>query len=149
MIIFNVPESGRTRVRGQSTRLRANSGSVIDQALRRGLRGLPGGSSLIQLLAKKRGLRNQMAPPPLTEDEIIEWADLHYHATGRWPTYRSGPIAEAPGETWTAVDYALRLEKRGLSGGASLAKLLAERREERAGQPGRQDAGLRQGEPAA
>ena len=123
--------------------------SVIDSALRHGVRGLSGGSSLLKLLAKKRGIRNVLALPPLTVDQIGEWADLHYQRSGRWPTMESGPIADVSGETWKRVDYALRFGKRGLPSGTSLAKLLAERREERAGQPGRQDAGLRQGEPAA
>ena len=35
----------------------------------------------------------------------------------------SGPIAEAPGETWKSVDLALRYGYRGLPGGASLARL--------------------------
>jgi len=43
----------------------------IDNALRLGLRGLPGGSSLAQLLAHRRGYRNVRALPPLTEELIL------------------------------------------------------------------------------
>jgi hypothetical protein len=100
----------------------------VDTALRLGLRGLPGGSSLAQLLAQHRGVRNRKDLPPLTEEAILAWADAHRARTGSWPHARSGPIAEAPGETWTAVDMALRHGLRGLPGDSSLALLLAERR---------------------
>lgn len=40
----------------------------------------------------------------------------------------SGPITDAPGETWLAAAMALRYSRRGLPGGSSLARLLAERR---------------------
>lgn len=100
----------------------------VDNALRLGLRGLPGGSSLAQLLAQQRGVRNRKGLPPLTEEAILAWADAHRARTGGWPHARSGPIAEAPGETWTAVDMALRHGLRGLPGGSSLALLLAQRR---------------------
>ena len=48
--------------------------------------------------------------------------------TGKWPTKTSGPIPEAPGESWNAVTAALREGLRGLPGGSSLALLLAEKR---------------------
>ena len=65
---------------------------------------------------------------PLTEGQILVWADAHHARTGRWPTAGSGPIAEAPGETWSAVNMALYCGYRGLTGGASLARLLRSRR---------------------
>jgi hypothetical protein len=97
---------------------------LIDNALRAGHRGLPGGSSLLQLLVKKRGVRNTANLPPLTEEGIRQWAELHFQCTGSLPKYYSGPIADAPGETWSAVDNSLRFGKRGLAGESSLAKLL-------------------------
>ena len=42
-------------------------------------------------------------------------------STGRWPKDSSGPITEAIGETWVALDRVLRLGKRGFPGGSSLA----------------------------
>jgi hypothetical protein len=98
---------------------------TIDDALRQGHRGLAGGSSLLRLLVKKRGVRDPLNLPPLTIEQILYWADLHFQRTGKWPKYNDGPIADAPGETWAGVDRALRYRKRGLSGGSSLAKLLA------------------------
>jgi hypothetical protein len=101
---------------------------LIDNALRQGHRELPGGSSLLLLLAKKRGVRNPLNLSPLTEEQILYWADLHFKRTGGWPKYNCGPIEDAPGETWAGIDTALRVGKRGLIGGSSLAKLLGQSR---------------------
>jgi hypothetical protein len=86
---------------------------------------LPGGSSLARLLARHRGVRNPKDLPPLTCRQILAWADAHHRRTGAWPTGTSGPIPEAPGETWSKVETALRAGRRGLPGGSSVARLLA------------------------
>jgi hypothetical protein len=96
--------------------------------LQRGSRGLPGGVTLYQLLAERRGVRNAVRPPPLTVEQILAWADAYYQATGTWPKTESGAIEQAPGETWHAADAALRVGCRGLPGGSSLADLLADKR---------------------
>src|SRR4051794_24052128 len=70
----------------------------VDNALRYGLRGLPGGSSLARILEEHRGVRNRMALPPLTTELILSWVDAFHERTGRWPQARSGAIAGAPGE---------------------------------------------------
>jgi hypothetical protein len=101
---------------------------AVDAALRAGIRGLPGGSSLAQLLAEKRNVRNIARLPPLTETLILAWADAQFAATGTWPTAKSGSVRDLPCETWHAVNAALQLGARGLSGGASLARLLATHR---------------------
>jgi hypothetical protein len=101
---------------------------LIDNALRQRLRRLPGGSSLARLLARKRGARNPMGLPPLELGQVALWAEAHFRRTGEWPKYDSGPIPEAPWETWQSVDYALVHGRRTLPGGSSLAKLIAERR---------------------
>lgn len=103
----------------------------VNAALRFGLRGLSPGSSLARLLAEYRGVRNRKGLPPYREEQILAWADAHYARTGKWPTGDSGPIAEAPGETWTAVAVALAKGIRGLPGGSSLAQLLAQHRQVR------------------
>src|SRR5665213_658202 len=97
----------------------------VDNALRWGYRGLPGGSSLAQLLAEKRNVRNGAKLPPFRLEQILLWVDNHYKRMGIWPIAESGPIADAPGETWGAVDIALRNGDRGLDAGSSLARLLA------------------------
>ena len=47
---------------------------------------------------------------------------------GEWPSTESGELVDAPGETWKAIGMALVTGGRGLPGGASLARLLAEHR---------------------
>jgi hypothetical protein len=102
--------------------------SHIQVYLQKGLRGLPGGSSLARLLAARRGRRNHKALPKLSSSEILAWADAHYSRTGRWPTAYSGRIRDAWEETWMAVNMALQQGHRGLPGGTSLGRLLAEER---------------------
>jgi len=100
----------------------------VNRALYEGLRSFPGGSSLAQLLAERRGYRNHMALAPLEVAQILAWADRHHDRTGRWPTRTSGIIPGTDRETWGYVDTALRTGLRGLPEGSSLARLLAERR---------------------
>ena len=100
----------------------------IDSALKHGYRGLQPGSSLAKLLLTFRNRRHKGYPPSLTEDLILGWADDHYARTGKWPIYSSGSIPAVHGETWSAVDHSLRIGRRGLRGGSSLAQLLEARR---------------------
>src|SRR4051794_22292778 len=72
----------------------------VDNALRLGLRGLPGGSSIAQLLAEYRGYRNIHGLPPLTEAMIAEWAVAHHQKHGCWPTENTGAVEDTAGETW-------------------------------------------------
>lgn len=102
--------------------------SSIDMALRAGARGLPGGDSLARVLARYRGVRNRKALPPYSLKQILNWADAHRGRRGQWPMKTSGPIDAASGETWMAVEVALRNGQRGLNGGSSLSQLLAARR---------------------
>ena len=64
----------------------------------------------------KRGVRNRSALPSMTEEQILQWAESYFESTGLWPKYDSGPLAYGPGETWAAIDSALRYGKRGLAG---------------------------------
>jgi hypothetical protein len=96
--------------------------------LRRGRRGLPGGSRLSRLLAEARGVVDSYTRPPLNIERILAWADAHHARTGRWPRSQSGRVAGASGETWRGVDMALTRGLRGLPGGTTLVRLLAERR---------------------
>jgi hypothetical protein len=73
-------------------------------------------------------MRNRAHLPDFTERQVLAWADAHHRRTGGLPTADSGPIGEAPGETWTAVDSALSKGIRGFSGGLSLAQHLAQER---------------------
>jgi hypothetical protein len=67
----------------------------IDNALRYGLRGLEGKSSLAQLLAERRGVRNHMRLPRLSTALILRWADAFRRVTGDWPHIDSGAIPES------------------------------------------------------
>jgi hypothetical protein len=100
----------------------------VDQALRRGLRGLPGGDSLAQLLARRLGVSGRHASGPLSAETILAWADAHHEATGKWPGVTSPPVGLPDGEKWKSIDRALHHGDRGLPGGSSLARLLVERR---------------------
>src|SRR5262249_14806377 len=100
----------------------------INDNLRGGGRGLPGGTTLAKLLAERRDARNVHTRGELTVDQILAWADAHHEATARWPTFHSGPGREAPGETWRKIHACLYGGLRGLPGGSSLARLLAEHR---------------------
>jgi hypothetical protein len=100
----------------------------VDKALRRGRRGLPANSSLAQLLAVRRGARNQRDLPALTAEQILAWADVYHERTVQWPLTTSGPIEGTPGETWSTVNSGLMHGGRGLAGGTSLPRFLAEHR---------------------
>src|SRR5262249_52622349 len=102
--------------------------NAVNHALIRGARNLPGGRSLAEWLAAERGVRNRHGVPTLTRKRILAWADAHRRRTGHWPTMQSGPIAESPGDTWWAIDAALRDGNRNLWPGSSLARLLAQYR---------------------
>ncbi len=100
----------------------------VNRALYKGLRGLTGGSSLPRLLSADRAVPIRQRGSSLTERQVLDWADLHQARTGSWPTNWSGPIPEAVGDRWQSIDSALRTGARGLTGGSSVARLLAERR---------------------
>jgi hypothetical protein len=68
----------------------------------------------------------------LTETLILQWVDEHNTATGQWPHSKSGPVQGQQGETWSALDLALREGRRGLQGSSSLACFLAKHRAVRA-----------------
>jgi hypothetical protein len=115
-----------------------NSGSIpespgdtwqkVNGALELGFRGLEGASSLAKLLERERGRRPRQRRPDLTFGKILEWADSFRERSGQWPKRGSGPIPEVPGETWLAVDDALRKGSRGLRGRSSILMLLRQTR---------------------
>jgi len=92
----------------------ADSGSIpeaagetwraVSLALFKGGRGLPRGSSLARLLAAERDVPNRLDLPRLTCQQILVWANDHRRHTGEWPTRHSGPIRQAPNETWHIIN---------------------------------------------
>jgi hypothetical protein len=113
---------------GELVELPGETWSGVEAALFQGLRGLPGGVTLAQLLAEHRGAPAVQTTRPLSVDQILAWADAHHAATGRWPVELSGPVSGAPGEKWNGISMALMNGNRELPAGSSLARLLAERR---------------------
>lgn len=102
--------------------------AIIDAALSKRLRGLRVSASLPQLLEKHRGVRNRKHLQPLRVTQILGWADAYHARTGRWPHEKSGPVPEAPGETWGGINAALREGYRGFRGGSTLFRLLCKYR---------------------
>lgn len=109
---------------GPVTAAAGETWSAVNMALAQGLRGLPGGSSLIQLLIQHRGLRSCGYRPPLKRAQIRAWAREYRREHGKPPSKTSGPIPNSDGETWTAVSMALRKGLRGLPGGETLREFL-------------------------
>jgi hypothetical protein len=97
--------------------------SAVLESVGRQVHGVTGG----QMREFAQRLRDAM-PRPLTEEEILAWADAHVQRVGMWPKVLTGAIPDAPGETWMNINMALTTGARGLSGGSSLAKLLEEKR---------------------
>src|SRR5262249_52136989 len=54
--------------------------------------------------------------------------DAHKERHGSWPKSTSGPIPEAPGESWRIIERNLASGRRGLPAGSSLAQLFSEHR---------------------
>ncbi len=116
--------SGPSEGSGAVADVPGESWSAIDQALRRGTRGLPGRSSLAKLLAAAGVKQHLKRQPRLTTKQVLAWADAYFHRHGEWPASKSGRIAEDPFETWMGIDRSLRFGRRGLPGGLSLPKFL-------------------------
>jgi len=103
----------------------------VRAALKEGLRGLPKGTSVAQLLQQHRNARNPANLPDITEEQILSWADSFRDSKGRWPSSDSGEIVNAPGETWRGINNALKKNKRSLSTSCSLAEFLRQHRGKR------------------
>lgn len=113
------PSQGSGRIDGAN-----ETWGGVNRALGDGLRGLEGGTSLPRLLNEHRGTRRRDALPPLSEQQIIDWAKAHFQETGHWPSPKSGKAADSNGETWRTIERALANGTRGLQGGTTLTKLL-------------------------
>ena len=48
------------------------------------------------------------ALPPLTEEQILQWAEEHNQKTGDWPSVNSGDVLTAPVEKWGNIDKEAR-----------------------------------------
>ena len=68
-----------------------------------------------------------MMPRPLTEEQILAWADTTYERTGEWPQVKSGPVQGVPGETWAGLIMRCDVEAAGCQM-VHLYRILAEHR---------------------
>jgi hypothetical protein len=68
--------------------------------------------------------RGSRPAPPLTEALILAWSDAYFARTGFRPHRQAGAAALPAGESWAALDAALRVGCRGLPGGDTLRELL-------------------------
>ncbi len=74
-----------------------------------------------------RGAKMPTDIPPLSIDEIVEWAQAYKEEHNKWPRASSGLVEGVPHKmTWAMVNSALSKGLGGLSGGSSLAELLEE-----------------------
>ena len=96
---------------------------VVEKALTSGGHGLRGGSSISRLLVERRAVRHRNYLPDLTIPQILAWSEAFLARTGQWPTHRSGPIVEAPGESWRKIERVLQSGGRGRPRGLSLHRL--------------------------
>src|SRR5262249_26981228 len=96
--------------------------SAALESVRRQIHGVTGG----QMREFAQRLRDA-APRPLTEEQILAWADAHHEGTGVWPKRDWGLVLDID-EPWAAIDGALKQGTRTLAGDTSLAKLLFEHR---------------------
>lgn len=121
--IFNAwPNIASGEVKGGG---QGDTWKIYDHCLREGQRGLPGGSSLAEILSEAYGAPLKINKKQTSEAEIVCLAKNHFTSNGYWPNKQSGPVHDGhPGDTWRNYDYSLREGLRGLPGGSSLAKLL-------------------------
>ncbi|WP_280524241.1 DEAD/DEAH box helicase [Legionella cincinnatiensis] len=99
---------------------------AVNIALKDGLRGLAGGSTLPKLLNEIFGVRNPKDLPDLNLKTIRKCINAHHDREGKCPNRDSGTIPELPGETWSAVITALTKGSRGLEKGWNITKLRKE-----------------------
>jgi hypothetical protein len=106
----------------------ADTWTGYDLALRLGLRGLSGGTSLAKLLRQNRNAPRVLTRKKHTVEQILSWADAWRERTGKWPLIKDGSIPEAPGETWSSVSKFLSRGASELGYKTTLPKLLNEMR---------------------
>jgi hypothetical protein len=100
---------------------------IVSESLRQRKRIPEDCRKLEGLFARRRLNRAVRRPADLTIAQILNWADDHFAAKGRWPSARSrglhGPH-NLPRLSWRIIDDALRQGLRGLPGGQSLDQVL-------------------------
>ena len=103
--------------------------SALEACLINGWRGLPKNTSLSKLIAEQFNVINRSNTKKYSNNIIRKWIERHYKEYGYYPTKRSGVIEWASEYgynlvTWDAIDRALRVGVKGLSGGSSLSNFI-------------------------
>lgn len=88
----------------------------IISSLRSGCRGVRKKMSCIKELMTDEVPPGR--PGKLSMELIKTWADAFFAKNGYYPLTRSGPVDEAPGETWRNIEAAMRKGNRGLPKGS-------------------------------
>ena len=99
----------------------------INSALAKGMRGLEGGSSIVQLLVEHRDVKTRFWDDSLTVTDILLWCDQFFERESRWPKSSDGDIPGTP-YTWLTVDNKLRTGWTRHPHSSSLPRLLNEKR---------------------
>jgi hypothetical protein len=86
---------------------------AIDEALRVGVRGLPGGSSLAKERVALTGARRRQS---LTEENVKAAILAHHRATGAWPNDSTKGVIPGVGYTWSYVRAFIRNSGHGFHG---------------------------------
>jgi hypothetical protein len=55
-------------------------------------------------------LRKRPLRPPLSIEQILQWADEHFAEHGKWPNVASGHIPGTIDDTWARIDDGLLWE---------------------------------------
>jgi hypothetical protein len=101
----------------------------IDRRLREGSYGLPGGSSLAQLIRERFSIRDQVIVPTIPLEMIHSWVESYLAEYREKPTAKSGKIKYASGEfqglSWHSVNQAIKTGKTSLPKGSTLADYIA------------------------
>ncbi len=101
---------------------------AVNACLDKGLRGLPGGTTLSRLIVNNLVNVNKSSLHRLLEEDILRWAEQYKVEFGRYPHCQSGRVNfDGSYFTWANIDVCLRRGHKGLSGGSSLSKLLKSR----------------------
>ena len=107
--------------------LKDTTWGTIQSILYKGGRGLPGGSSLADVLQNAGHKKNQKKQADITMEQIVEAAIQFHGRTNKSPSQSTkelileGPLKDT---TWSAINSALRDGSRGLPRGSSLADVL-------------------------
>lgn len=81
----------------------AETWEAVNEALRRGTRGMPGGSSLPRLLVSSGRKFRKATRSPLQVKQVLAWLDAYFARHGCWPGEEDGKIDGEGKLSWFTV----------------------------------------------